>query len=91
MKTLNALLSAGQAQGYYHSVSLAVLVSADERLKEAYQQSVNEAVKHFEEYMQARGGALAPGNGQYQDETEIENDLTTDQDSSILSSEVEPC
>ena len=81
MMTLNAPLSAGQAQGYYHSVSLAVLTSADERLREAYQQSVNEAVKHFEEYMQARGGALAPGNGQHhKDETEIENDLTTDPD-----------
>ena len=81
MKTLNAPLSAGQAQGYYHSLSLAGLIGTDERLKEAYQQSVNEAVKHFEEYMQARGGALAPGNGQHQkDETEIENDLTDDQD-----------
>jgi len=57
MLTLNAPLSAGQAQDYYKSVSLAALVGADERLKEAYQQSVNEAVKHFEEYLQARGGA----------------------------------
>lgn len=80
MRTLNAPLSAGQAQDYYKSVSLAALVGADERIKEAYQQSVNEAVKHFEKYMQARGGALAPGNGQHQDETESENDLTTEQD-----------
>jgi hypothetical protein len=80
MKTLNAPLSAGQAQDYYKSVSLAALVCADERIKEAYQQSVNEAVKHFEKYMQAHGGALAPGNGQHQDETESENDLTTEQD-----------
>lgn len=79
MRTLNAPLSAGQAQDY-KSVSLAALVGADERIKEAYQQSVNEAVKHFEKYMQARGGALAPGNGQHQDETESENDLTTEQD-----------
>lgn len=48
------------SQDYYKSVSLAALVGADERIKEAYQQSVNEAVKYFEEYMQARGGALAP-------------------------------
>lgn len=80
MRTLNAPLSAGQAQDYYKTVSLAALVGADERIKEAYQQSVNEAVKHFEKYMQARGGALAPGNGQHQDETEIENDLTIEQD-----------
>ena len=80
MRTLNAPLSAGQAKDYYKSVSLAALVCADERIKEAYQQSVNEAVKHFEKYMQARGGALAPGNGQHQDETESENDLTTEQD-----------
>ena len=65
---------------YYTSVSLAVLVGADERLKDAHRQSVNEAVKYCEEYMQARGGALAPGNGQHQDETEIENDLTIEQD-----------
>ena len=81
MRTLNAPLSAGQAQDSYKSVSLAAFVCADERIKEAYQQSVNEAVKHFEKYMQARGGALAPGNGQHpKDETEIENDLTTNQD-----------
>ena len=81
MKTPNAPRSAGQAQDYYKSVSLAVLVGADERIKEAHQQSVNEAVKYCEEYMQARGGALAPANGQHQkDETEMENDLTADQD-----------
>ena len=67
------------SQDYYKSVSLAVLVGADERLKEAHQQSVNEAVKYCEEYMQARGGALAPGNGQHhKDEAEIKNDLTPD-------------
>ena len=81
MRTLNAPLSAGQAQDYYKTVSLAALVGADERIKEAYQQSVNEAFKYCEEYMQARGGALAPGNTQHpKDETESENDLTTDQD-----------
>ena len=64
---------------YYTSVSLAVLVGADERLKDAHRQSVNEAVKYCEEYMQARGGALAPGNGQHhKDETEIGNNLTPD-------------
>ena len=66
---------------YYTSVSLAVLVGADERLKDAHRQSVNEAVKYCEEYMQARGGALATGNGQHhKDETLIENDLTPDPD-----------
>ena len=69
------------SQDYYTSVSLAVLVGADERLKEAHQQSVNEAVKYCEEYMQECAGALAPGNGQHhRDETEIENDLTPDPD-----------
>ena len=67
------------SRDYYTSVSVAVLVGADERLKDAHRQSVNEAVKYYEEYMQARGGALAPGNGQHhKDETEIENDLTPD-------------
>jgi hypothetical protein len=67
------------SKDYYTSVSLAVLVGADERLKDAHRQSVNEAVKYCEEYMQARGGALAPGNGQHhKDEIEIENDLTPD-------------
>ena len=66
------------SKDYYTSVSLAVLVCANERLKDAHRQSVNEAIKYCEEYMQARG-ALAPGNGQHhKDETEIENDLTTD-------------
>ena len=69
------------SKDYYMSVSLAVLVCADERLKDAHRQSVNEAVKYCEEYMQARGGALAPGNGQHRrDETEIENDLSPDPD-----------
>ena len=68
-------------QDYYKFVSLAALVGSDERLKEAHQQSVNEALKRFEEYMQARGGLLVPGNGQHhKDETEIENDLTSDPD-----------
>ena len=67
------------AHDYSKSVSLAVFVGADERLKDAHRQSVNEAVKYCEEYMQPRGGALAPGNGQHhKDETEIENDLTPD-------------
>ena len=65
------------SKDYYTSVSLAVLVGTDERLKEAHRHSVNEAVKYCD--MQARGGALAPGNGQHhKDETEIENDLTPD-------------
>lgn len=69
------------SKNYYPSLSLAVLVGADQRLKKAHQQSVNEAVKYCEQYMQARGGALAPGNGQHhKDETEIENDLTPDPD-----------
>ena len=67
------------SKDYYTSVSLAALVGADERLKEAHRQSIDEAIKFWEEYTQARGGALAPGNGQHhKDETEIENDLTPD-------------
>jgi hypothetical protein len=67
------------SKDYYTSVSLAVLVGADERLKDAHRQSVNEAIKYCEDYMQARGGALAPGNVQHhKDKTEIENDLTPD-------------
>lgn len=67
------------SKNYYPSLSLAVLVGADQRLKKAHQQSVNEAVKYCEEYIQMRGGALATGNGQHhKDETEIDNDLTPD-------------
>ena len=42
------------------SISLAALVGDDERIREAHQESVNEAVKHFEEYLQARGGGNNP-------------------------------
>jgi hypothetical protein len=39
------------SKDYYTSVSLAALVGADERLKDAHRQSVNEAVKYCEEYI----------------------------------------
>ncbi len=42
------------------SVSLALLVGDDERLRDANRYSVNMAVKHFEEYLQARGGGNNP-------------------------------
>src|SRR4029078_12506839 len=37
------------------SVSLAALVGDDERIKDAHRESVNEALKEFEDYLQARG------------------------------------
>jgi conjugative relaxase-like TrwC/TraI family protein len=42
------------------SVSLAALVGDDERVREAHRESVNEALKGFEEYLQARGGGDKP-------------------------------
>jgi conjugative relaxase-like TrwC/TraI family protein len=42
------------------SVSLAALVGDDERIREAHRESVNEALKGFEEYLQARGGGDKP-------------------------------
>src|ERR1043165_5567393 len=42
------------------SVSLAANVGDDERLIEAHQRAVAEAVKHVEEYLQARGGGNNP-------------------------------
>lgn len=42
------------------SVSLAALVGDDERVREAHRESVNEALKEFEEYLQARGGGDKP-------------------------------
>src|SRR6185295_3498174 len=38
------------------SISLAALVGDDERVRDAHRESVNEALKGFEEYLQARGG-----------------------------------
>jgi conjugative relaxase-like TrwC/TraI family protein len=39
------------------SVSLAALVGGDGRIRDAYRESVNEALKEFEKYLpQARGG-----------------------------------
>src|SRR5437016_7827341 len=38
------------------SVSLAALVGNDERIRVAHRESVNEALKSFEEYLQAAGG-----------------------------------
>jgi len=42
------------------SVSLAALVGDDERIRVAHRESVDEALKSFEEYMQARGGGDKP-------------------------------
>jgi len=42
------------------SVSLAALVGDDERIRVAHRESVDEALKRFEEYLQARGGGDKP-------------------------------
>jgi conjugative relaxase-like TrwC/TraI family protein len=42
------------------SVSLAALVGDDERVKEAHRESVNETLREFEKYLQARGGGDKP-------------------------------
>ena len=42
------------------SVSLAALVGDDERVRDSHRESVNEALKGFEEYLQARGGGDKP-------------------------------
>jgi len=42
------------------SVSLAALVGDDERIRVAHRESVDEALKHFEEYLQARSGGNKP-------------------------------
>jgi len=42
------------------SVSLAALVGDDERVRDAHRDSVNEALRGFEEYLQARGGGDKP-------------------------------
>jgi conjugative relaxase-like TrwC/TraI family protein len=42
------------------SVSLAALVGDDERVRDAHRESVDEALKGFEEYLQARGGGDKP-------------------------------
>lgn len=42
------------------SVSLAALVGDDERVRVAHRESVDEALKGFEEYLQARGGGDKP-------------------------------
>ncbi len=42
------------------SVSLAALVGDDERVRDAHRESVNEALKGFEEYLHARGGGDKP-------------------------------
>ena len=38
------------------SVSLAALIGGDGRIRNAYRESVNDALKEFEKYLQARGG-----------------------------------
>ena len=38
------------------SVSLGALVGGDGRIREAHRESVNETLKEFEKYLQARGG-----------------------------------
>ncbi len=42
------------------SVSLAALVGDDKRVRDAHRESVDEALKGFEEYLQARGGGDKP-------------------------------
>ena len=42
------------------SVSLAALVGDDERVREAHRESVQETLKEFEKYTQARGGGVKP-------------------------------
>jgi conjugative relaxase-like TrwC/TraI family protein len=42
------------------SVSLAALVGDDERVRDAHRESVDEALKGFEEYLHARGGGDKP-------------------------------
>ena len=42
------------------SVSLAALVGGDERVREAHRESVQETLKEFEKYVQARGGGDNP-------------------------------
>src|ERR1051326_3760260 len=42
------------------SVSLGALVGDDERIREAHRESVDEALKGYEEYLQARGGGDKP-------------------------------
>ena len=36
------------------SVSLAALIGGDDRIRDAYRESVKEALKEFEKYLQAR-------------------------------------
>ena len=38
------------------SVSLAALIGGDDRIRDAYRESLNEALKELEKYLQARGG-----------------------------------
>ena len=38
------------------TISLTALVGDDRRVRDAYRESVNEALKEFEKYLQARGG-----------------------------------
>jgi conjugative relaxase-like TrwC/TraI family protein len=42
------------------SVSLAALVGGDGRIRDAHRESVNETLKEFEKYLQARGGGDKP-------------------------------
>ena len=40
----------------HKSVSLGALVGGDGRIRDAHRESVNETLKEFEKYLQARGG-----------------------------------
>ncbi len=42
------------------SVSLATLVGDDRRVRDAHRESVNETLKEFEKYLQARGVTTKP-------------------------------
>ena len=58
MTTKSRAISAGKAHAP-KSVSLAALVGADRRVRDAYRESVNETLKEFEKYLQANP-ELAP-------------------------------
>ena len=51
------------------SVSLAALVGEDGRVRDAHRESVNEAVKEFEKYLQARGGGDKASHHNGQDDS----------------------
>jgi hypothetical protein len=57
---VNLLTTSKHRLGHDHqrpkSVSLGALVGGDGRIRDAHRESVNETLKEFEKYLQARGG-----------------------------------